>query len=194
MEDKTKKIIRRARIQDALVLTLYGVSALTLAVMAPNAMRLLKNIDPNLSKKRNPSRRMQQALGRLVSKGLVSRKENEKGTTFILTKSGEGYADRLNNASRLVVKKPKRWDRRWRIVVFDIWEKRRLARDRLRAMLKKAGFCKIQNSVWAYPYDCEELLVFIRTELRLGKSVLYIVAEGIENDIILRRHFGLPLR
>ncbi len=76
--------------------------------------------------------------------------------------------------------------------MFDVWERRRIVRDRLRSMLRKIGFVKIQDSVWAYPYDCEELIAFIRTELRLGKGVLYFVADGMESDRFLRTHFKLP--
>mgnify|MGYP001617628735 FL=1 len=92
------------------------------------------------------------------------------------------------------IRKPKRWDRKWRIVIFDIWERRRGVRDRLRNLLQKNGFVKVQNSVWVYPYDCEELFVFLRTNLRLGKGILYIVAEEIEYDEAFRKHFKLPLQ
>src|SRR3989338_5623807 len=57
--------------------------------------------------------------------------------------------------------------------------------------LQKIGFVRIQDSVWAYPYDCEEVLAFIRTELRLGGGVLYLIAEGIEHDRSLRAKFDL---
>ena len=42
-----------------------------------------------------------------------------------------------------------------------------------------------------YPYDCEEVLAFIRTDLRLGGGVIYLIAEGIENDKSLRIKFNL---
>jgi hypothetical protein len=57
--------------------------------------------------------------------------------------------------------------------------------------LQKIGFIKIQDSVWAYPYDCEEVLALIRADLRLGGGVIYLIAEGIENDKSLRMKFGL---
>jgi phenylacetic acid degradation operon negative regulatory protein len=90
------------------------------------------------------------------------------------------------------VRTPKKWDGKWRIVIFDVWERRRLTRDRLRALLIETGFVRLQNSVWVYPYPCEELIVYIRTELRVGKGLEYIVAEGIERDKELRRRFKLP--
>ena len=47
-----------------------------------------------------------------------------------------------------------KWDGKWRMVIWDIPEKRRKARDLLRYELKQLGFEKIQNSVWASKKDC----------------------------------------
>ena len=76
--------------------------------------------------------------------------------------------------------------------MFDVWERRRVTRDELRRALEEFGFVKIQNSVWAYPYPCEKLLVFLRTSLKLGRGILYMVVEEIEGDEALRKHFKLP--
>ena len=77
--------------------------------------------------------------------------------------------------------------------MFDIWERRRRTRDQFRGSLENVGFVKIQNSVWTYPYPCEELLIFLRKSLKLGRSILYMVVDEIEYDESLRRHFKLPL-
>lgn len=77
--------------------------------------------------------------------------------------------------------------------MFDVWERRRKVRDELRHTLEEFGFVKIQNSVWTYPYPCEKLLVFLRTHLKLGRGILYIVADEVEHDEQLRKHFKLPL-
>ena len=109
-----------------------------------------------------------------------------------LTSAGKVHIQKIDALERLTVKKPRRWDGKWRVVVFDIWERRRPVRDRLRYLLKKIGFQKIQHSVWVYPYDCEELLAFIRTELRVGGGVIYLIAEGIEHDRALKARFDIP--
>jgi len=57
--------------------------------------------------------------------------------------------------------------------------------------LSRLGFVKLQNSVWVFPYDCEELIVMMKSSLFLGKDVLYITGEKIENDMWLREIFGL---
>ena len=46
------------------------------------------------------------------------------------------------------------WDGKWRLVIFDIPEKRRPARDLLRQKLKEWGFVHFQKSVWGSKKNC----------------------------------------
>ena len=89
------------------------------------------------------------------------------------------------------IRKPKKWDEKWRVVIFDVPEKYRSSRERFRRILQKAGFLRLQDSVWIHPYDCEELVAFMRKELRLGGSVLYLIVEGLEGESKVREHFKL---
>ena len=190
LEEKTRRIFTRTKIQDVILQSLYGAAAVTLALAAPNAVQLLKHVDPNMARKRHPERRMSQAVSRLVSRGLVARDASNRLT---LTEKGKKYAELMDHKGRLQFAKDRKWDGRWRIVIFDIWERRREARARLRSRLQTIGFIKVQDSVWAYPYECEELIAFAKTELKLGNGLIYLIAEGIEGDRELRGRFGLPL-
>lgn len=65
----------------------------------------------------------------------------------------------------------KRWDGRWRVVIFDIKEKARRQRDQLRFKLRELGFGMIQESVWISPHDfIVDLREFIES-VGLGESV-----------------------
>lgn len=56
------------------------------------------------------------------------------------------------------------WDGKYRIVAFDIPEKRRLARDLLRRKLKNWGFLPWQRSVWVTKKNCTKpLRAFIKS-------------------------------
>lgn len=46
-----------------------------------------------------------------------------------------------------------KWDKKWRVVIFDIAEVSRGTRDNLRLKLKELGFGMLQESVWISPYD-----------------------------------------
>ena len=186
MEARVVQRMRREKIQNIVLSGIYFVSAIGLMVAAGNTVQLLKYVEKYIGPKKQLNRRISQAMTRLAAKGLITQDRK-------LTSKGEKLAESLANMERILPKKPLRWDRKWRIVIFDVWERRRDVRERLRTALENIGFVKIQNSVWAYPYPCEEFFAFLRTELRLGNGMLYIVAGEIENDWKIRRHFGLPL-
>lgn len=59
----------------------------------------------------------------------------------------------------------KKWDGKWRIVIFDIMEKNRSIRKRLREKLIELGFGMLQKSVWITPFDIiVDFREFIKTE------------------------------
>ena len=89
------------------------------------------------------------------------------------------------------IKKPKHWDGKWRIVIYDLKERKRGLRDKLRNTLASFGFIRLQHSVWIYPYDCEDLIMLIKADFKIGKDILYLIVEKVENDIWLKRSFGL---
>jgi phenylacetic acid degradation operon negative regulatory protein len=55
------------------------------------------------------------------------------------------------------------WDKKWRMVIFDIPEVTRRDRDFLRSQLQWLGFLELQKSVWIFPYEIKsELGDFIK--------------------------------
>jgi len=186
IEPKIKKTSRRVHIQQKLALAVFRVTTQSVSLAFASDEHLRKRLGFDSG---HATERMRQAFHRLEQKSLI-RRDLQNGR-FILTAAGKGYAKKLDAYERITVKKPRTWDGKWRIVIFDIWERRRSTRNRLRYLLQKIGFKKVQHSVWVYPYDCEEMLAFIRTDLRLGGGIIYLVAEGMENDKLLRVRFNL---
>lgn len=191
LETRIQSRARREKIQEKvlLILTRFTTQSTALA-FAPDAV-LKKRLGLPEGTKWKPTYQIRQALRRLEKKGLLACERTPRGWAARLSPKGEKAAKKLEAAEHIKIKKPNRWDGRWRIVIFDIWERRRGMRDKLRIMLQKAGFYKVQNSVWVHPYDCENLIVFLRADMRLGEGILYIIADGIENDYKIRQHFDL---
>jgi len=48
----------------------------------------------------------------------------------------------------------------------------------------------LQDSVWVYPHDCEDLTVLMKAELNRS-SFYYMVVEKIENDAWLKKPFSI---
>lgn len=190
LERQIQKHGRRVRLQRALTVAIFRLTTQNPRLTFAPTRELVRYLKLDEDDK-TVARRISQAYQRMEARGILERTKKEGRWSVSLTTKGERLAEKLDAAERMFLKKPKRWDGKWRIIIFDIWEYRRTMRDQLRRMLVRAGFYKLQDSVWVYPHDCEDLLVFLRADLQLGKSVLYIIADGIENDTRLREHFGL---
>ena len=122
---------------------------------------------------------------------LIDFEEKSDGTIrVVLTEKGERRALRFD-PERIFIKKPLRWDGKWRMIIFDIPEKKRVFRTAVRARLVQFGFFRLQDSVWVFPYDCEEIIAMLKTELSIGRELLYIVADAVEGDEVIRSHFSL---
>lgn len=179
-----KTRIRRGEIQKAVLQTISAVGILSIALLAPNALQMIKLFDggkrKNLRQAINTSRR------RLVANGLLQYKNG-----FLrLTKKGELKLEGLERRDyRLPI--PSKWDKKWRVLIFDIPEYRRLVRDKVRLTLSSIGFKRLQQSVWVYPYDCEDLITLIKADFKIGKDMLYLIVDSIENDRELKSFFDL---
>ncbi len=170
--------------------TIIAAGFLGFAALAPNAIQALKVFDRGRNRKKNPKYVISNAVDRLKDKGYISFEKTTRGNFVRLTSKGEARL-RLIEAHNFNIKKPKRWDGKWRIIIFDIPEKRKSLRDKIRLTLTSIGFERLQDSVWVYPYPCEDLIVLLKSDFRVGKDVLYIIADSIENDSVFREWFGL---
>jgi DNA-binding transcriptional regulator PaaX len=181
IERKSAKAARRKNIQDAVLAVVVGSLLLGTAILAPNTLQMFSKLGIT-GKRRKES--INRARNNLLEKGL-------------LMKDDGGYLQ-ITNKGRLklgdfddLIDKPRHWDKKWRVLVFDIPEKRRKARDQIRNVLVEAGFTRLQNSVWVYPYNCEDFVALLKAQQHIGKALLYMVVDSIENDKYLKEVFAL---
>ncbi len=127
-------------------------------------------------------------LKRFEKQKLVKIYEENGRTVVRISDRGRIRALRYK-LQELVVKIPKAWDRKWRLVIFDIPEKYRHLRDLFRSFLKIMGFYQLQKSVWVHPYPCFDEIEFLRQIYHVEINVTYIVAESIEGQDDLKEHF-----
>lgn len=191
IEERARTKRRKRQLKTALLMAGLGVGLVLIGAGIPDPLRLMKRISGKRDAKFNYLNT--RALNGLKNAGLIS----------FVNKEGKWYA-RTTNKGKLFLyskglrefmssKRKRKWDQCWRVIIFDISEKRRKKRDQLRRFMGSFGCVKLQNSVWVYPYDCEEVLALLKAELRIGSAVLYMVVQEIENDQHLRKHFKLPI-
>ncbi len=190
LEEQVRAQSKRTRVETAILGTLALTGLAAFAVMAPNALRLLQNVVPDL-RPTSQKQSIKRAIGRLIQQGLVHKQQGG----YVLTKKG---TDRLAAHTRFVTpqavrgSRGKKWDGKWRVVAFDVKESRRHVRDELRGLLVSAGFVKLQDSVWVYPFQCDEVIALMKFHLRLGYDLIYMIVDAIEGDAWLRDHYSLP--
>ena len=109
---------------------------------------------------------------------------------MVLTDKGKKKVATFN-IDNMEIKKSKAWDKKWRMVIFDIPEKHKPAREVLRETLKRLGFYEYQKSVLVHPYECQNEIDFIIEYFELRLYVRFVTAVSLDNEIHLRKIFGL---
>jgi DNA-binding transcriptional regulator PaaX len=157
---------------------------LSVGLLAPNAIGAMGRLGLLPSKRQKEI--IEKSSARLVKRGLLE----YQGSKLRLTPKGEA-ALRMFELHSYRLKRPKRWDGKWRVLAFDIPEKRKKVREQVRRTLVSIGFIRLQDSVWVYPYNCEDLITLLKADLKVGKDMLYMVVDQLEYDAPLRSRFGI---
>ena len=124
----------------------------------------MQGLDPN---------KIYKGFYNLKRRGLV----NKYGDTYKFTNKGLSWL--RNSSLRYFKLKTKKWDKKWRIVIFDIPSEFHKNRIYLRKKLLNLGFFPLQKSVYVYPYPCEEELGYICQKLKIGDYVDIIQADTV---------------
>lgn len=188
LEIASGKRKRKQDIQHTVLTAVAITGLLAWTAVAPNTLQLLRYMP---KEKWNLAYRARTAAGRIVVKGYATWVDRDGKKFLRITEAGR-KAFAFEQAKVSLKNQKKKWDGRWRMVVFDVPERRRHVRNRLRDVMCEIGFVRLQDSVWVYPYDCEDFIALLKTELKIGKDVLYAIADTIEHDKNLRLHFKLP--
>lgn len=165
--------------------------AITFAVTSPYFIQNLLRARRNWRK--YPRRKILTTFDRLRRGGFILI-TNKNGQIHIsLTSAGRKKAGMFQIDS-LGIKKPKQWDEKWRLLVFDIPEKRKIAREALRGKLQELGFHKFQQSIWMHPYDCCAEVELLKDFFGLTDAEMQlVVAENIGQDGKWKQIFKLSI-
>jgi DNA-binding transcriptional regulator PaaX len=172
---------------------LVGVAVAVLAAapgLAIAGRSLMKDIKKSEYKsQRSERQKMRRSLNRLREERLVEFVERKGETYVVITDKGK-LLSRQFDIDDLYIKKPKRWDGKWRMVLFDIHEEDRKAREAIRIKLYDFGFYPLQKSVFVCPYDCQEEIAFVARYFDVEQYVQYVVCESLGvNERKVRNHF-----
>lgn len=162
--------------------------------MAPNLAQSLNlfGFDERRQKKRYSPSDLSRALHRLKRRGAIRLVQTANGYALRITEYGDALLAQYELRG-LLDKKPRQWDRHWRVVVFDIREERKGIREEVRNQLRSWGFYHLQDSVWVYPYECEKAIELMKTAFRARHDIYYLTVSKMAYDHYLRRFFRIPI-
>lgn len=168
---------------------LFITGAILIAATSPYFIR---NLLRNYKKlKRYSKRKIHDTFYDLRKRGLINIEKRNHQIYISLTEKGRKKAGWFQIDS-LRIKKPKKWDKKWRLVIFDIAQFKKIYRESFRGKLKELKFFPLQKSVWIHPYDCQAEIELLKDFFGLSeKEVRLIVAEDIGRGDELRKIFKL---
>ncbi|MBI2068893.1 MAG: CRISPR-associated endonuclease Cas2 [Candidatus Yanofskybacteria bacterium] len=132
-------------------------------------------------------RRADYGLSNLKQRGIVGEVSEGK---YKFTKKGRMWFNK--SLIKYHKRRGTKWDRKWRVVIFDIPQEMHKKRNNFRYKLKYLGFFMLQKSVFVLPYPCEEELGYVCQGLDINDYVDVIIADSIgfrESEI--KKHFEI---
>ena len=174
---------------------IFSVSKIILAVLWETGKITVQSFFPSQYAKKYGYTSLNRNYFRNSLYGLKRRgiiKKDDYGV-YRLAEKGEkeAFFAHLNAESRIYRPEQQKWDRKWRIVFFDVPEKKRRYRDFLRTIIKTAGFKEFQKSIWIYPYPVPKFIKELLFEENIKQYARFITTYDMEYDQDLKRMFNL---
>ncbi|HCC59598.1 MAG: hypothetical protein A2402_03400 [Candidatus Staskawiczbacteria bacterium RIFOXYC1_FULL_37_43] len=162
-----------------------------IAVAATSPFFIINLIKCFKGLKKYPNKKVYDTFYKLKKQGLVDFYKKNNQIYISLTEKGKKKAGWMQ-IDALKIKKPKKWDGKWRILLFDIMETKKFHREALRGKLIELGFRLLQKSAWVIPYECKDEIGLLKSFFGLSdKEVKLVVAQSIEGEKELKERFKL---
>src|SRR3989344_5886568 len=149
VETETRKKRHYGYIKLGLLTAVAATGAVLVATTAPGLPGALDKL-PSVRRARLKYQ-YKSAFKRLVAQGHIVFEKRDGKSYARITKAGRKILAFEQQKAKLKMAKKSRWNGRWRVIVFDIPERRRKTRDRLRQVMQGTGFMRLQDSVWVFP-------------------------------------------
>jgi phenylacetic acid degradation operon negative regulatory protein len=87
--------------------------------------------------------------------------------------------------------KSRKWDGKWRIIIYDIFSGKKQERELFRKTLKQLRFLQLQKSIYLTPFPCYDEIEYLRQVCDVGKEVIMLTVSGLENESVYKEYFNL---
>jgi len=181
----TKSILKKSPSSSGVIcLTLFEMGNAVLDSFFPenySFARPSRRIFGLASKNKWPSRKTIQAgLYRLIEFGIVEKKQDG----FSLTKTGKALSVRILGKKKSLEKK---WDGKYRLVIFDIPEQKKKVRNWLREELYLLEYDQLQKSVFVGKHPLTSEIIGDIGRLGIREYVNYLLVDKIYDTRKVKR-------
>jgi DNA-binding transcriptional regulator PaaX len=195
LNEISDKRANKGEVAKKILLTAAGIAAIgvvagTLIVLPGFGIVLKPFADWYKKQNRHKQYQIRKTFEQLRRERLIGTTEINGQTKMVLSENGKKRTIKYELES-MTIPKPNKWDKKWRLVIFDVPEKFHKARRALRIKLNELGFYPLQKSVWLYPYGCRNEIDFITEFFQISPYVRIIEAVNFDGDNFLKKEFEL---
>ena len=173
---------------DGVLKLILTASTVGSVLVAPNALiafdKPLRRIFDKLDS-REREREMRRVIKYMKWQGLIN---GDYDHGLQITKRGRKRLDRVN-IETITIDRSVRCDKKWRLVLYDLPKRYKVARTSVPKKLRELGFYQLQRSVWIFPHECRKEIEAISSHYKVYKYVSYIETGNIDNESLLKKKF-----
>ena len=167
------------------VLAVGGILAASLAL--PGLTQVLAIFQPKNYRDRD---RIKKNLNALQKRGMIRIYEKGSKSVVEITEAGERQI-LAYNLDEMKLARPKKWDKLWRIIVFDIPEKKKRLRMEINFRLQQIGLRPFQKSTFITQVECRKEIDFLGNYFGVRQYMKYILAKEVDDEYRLRNLFNI---
>lgn len=195
-QKKIKEKFKTGEVVEVILRVLAVISIVGTSIVFPNFPIVLGSIISLVKEFREGKEigkyKIKKALMGLQKRKILEIEELDGQIVIKVKKFGRALILKYSIRELLSYKlKTKNWDKKWRLVLFDVSEEERKKRDFLRRTLKWLGFVGYQKSVFVFPYECKKEIIYLKKILEGKYDIKYLMAEEIDDAERLMKYFKL---
>ena len=139
--------------------------------------------------KKRKWKKFQDDLYYLKRRGFIDVEQNPDGSYSVQPTIAGRRQCKTYNLDDISIPIPKKWDKNWRVVIFDIPSTKQKGRLALLSKLKELGFILLQKSVWVFPFECRNEIAVLARAFEVDRYIQYLTCSSISANEYLIDEF-----
>ena len=139
--------------------------------------------------KRKKWREFKNSLNYLKYRGFIKVDQNPDGSYSVKTTAFGKHQAEKYILDEVSIKIPKKWDKQWRVIIFDIPADKQKNRLAFLSKLKVLGFIMLQKSVWVHPFECKDEISVLARAFEIDTHIQHLLCNSISAGEYLKEEF-----